>query len=269
MFSDPAPSGLAQALKPLDLPEWCYFKSVPSTNDLALTWARSGAGDGALILADRQTAGRGREHRRWETYPGAALALSLILRPTAAEAAHSARFTALAALGLVAALAPLGLQGQVKWPNDVLIEGKKVAGILVEVDWQNDALQALVVGMGVNITREAIPPARRLRYPATAVAVAAGEAVDRWDILASILHEIKRYRTFLPEPRFMEAWNQHLAFRNEQITFRLPDGNRISGEVLGVLPDGQLALWDPQGHAHSLIAGEIVWMEQSGGHQDR
>jgi BirA family biotin operon repressor/biotin-[acetyl-CoA-carboxylase] ligase len=251
------PSELIEKLSDTGVSAWRYFPVVTSTNDLALDWAGAGAADYSLIIADTQTAGRGRGDRQWVTQPGAALAFSLILRPAPNEAALVPRFTALAALSLLDALVPLGLEGKIKWPNDVLLSGKKVAGILVEADWQEDQLTALVVGMGVNVTPAAVPPDASLRYPATSMEAAAGRKLDRWVILASILHSLLNYRDLLTTPEFIRLWNERLAFRGEPVKFRFPDGKVESLKVVGVQSNGQLLLETPQGDPLSGVAGEI------------
>ncbi|HCU57122.1 MAG TPA: biotin--[acetyl-CoA-carboxylase] ligase [Anaerolineaceae bacterium] len=250
-------TSLAVQLEPLGLEDWRYYPVVTSTNDLALTWAAEGARDNSLVIADTQTAGRGRSNRQWVTHPGAALAFSLILRPTEDEIACLPRFTALAALSLLAALDQFDLKGSLKWPNDVLLAGKKTAGVLVEAEWQVDRLAALVVGMGVNVTPEAVPPAADLRYPATSIESELGETVDRWALLASILHTLMHYRDRLTAPDFIRLWNDRLAFRGEKVNFRFPDGSVRSLTVTGVQSDGRLILETPQGETLHVVAGEI------------
>ncbi len=252
-------------LDPLNLPDWRYYPEVGSTNDVALDWAQTGALDSSLVLSDSQTAGRGRKTRRWVTHPGVALAMSLILRPNKAEAAFIPRFTALAALGLVSALSRWDLKAQIKWPNDVLLNGKKVAGVLVEGDWQADRLSALIVGMGVNIAPEPVPPANQVRYPATTIETELGQSIDRWAILAEILHAIQYYRHTLTTADFLKAWNDNLAFRNQVVGFHFPDGQIKSAKVIKVQPDGRLALQLENGEPFMAVAGEIDWLGKEGG----
>lgn len=251
-------AALKPYLDPLPLSRWQYHQAAGSTNDLALDWARDGAPDRALVVADAQTAGRGRGDRRWVTRPGMALAFSLILRPTAVEAGCVPRFTALAALGLIKALEEWGLQGQVKWPNDVLLRVKKVAGVLVEVDWQDDFPTALVVGMGVNVMSDSVPPEDELRYPATSVEDVRGKEVNRWALLAETLRAMLAYREILTTPKFMEAWNAHLALRGAWVPFRMPDRETERMKVLGVLPDGSLHLETGDGEQIKAVSGEIA-----------
>lgn len=252
------PQALEAALKPLALGDWQYYPEVGSTNDLALEWARKGAPDWSLAVADEQTAGRGRADRGWVTRPGVSLAMSLVMRPSPREAMHITRFTALAALGLVQALAKMGLPAEIKWPNDVLLKGKKVAGVLVEAEWRGDGMDALVVGMGVNIKPDAVPDPAEVRFPSTSVEEAAGHAVDRWVLLADILHCMQQSRSFLSEEAFMADWNAHLAFREEWVLFRLPSGVVKRLLILGVMPDGWLSLKDMDGQSAAFTSGEIA-----------
>ena len=253
---------LAAYLDPFDLPAWQYHPVVGSTNDTALDWARAGAEDGSLVLADSQTSGRGRESRRWVTNPGAALAMSLIVRPSERESAFLPRFTALPALGLVRVLGELKLQAQIKWPNDVLLNGSKVAGVLVESEWQADTLTALVIGMGVNIAAGSVPPAAELRYPATSVETESGQKVDRWLILAEILHAIQYYRSILTSAPFLEAWNDRLAFKSQTVKFRFPNRQVKKAKVVDVQPDGRLKLQLDTGETYLAVAGEIDWLDR-------
>jgi BirA family transcriptional regulator, biotin operon repressor / biotin---[acetyl-CoA-carboxylase] ligase len=251
---------LKQVLKNLCPGEWQYHPRVGSTNDLALDWARESALDGSLVLADAQTVGRGRGGRRWLTQPGSSLAMSLILRPNPAEAACLPRFTALPALGLIHALARMGLRAELKWPNDVLLEGKKVAGVLVETAWQGEALEALVVGMGVNVNTESVPEPKHLKYPAISVEEAYGGPVDRWDLLGAALREMMALRRRITGKDFMADWNQALAFRGEWVRFCAASGGdwqECMVRILGVGSDGELVYENKAGEEAKALAGEI------------
>ncbi len=249
---------LQSYLDPLTLGAWQYHPSAGSTNDLALAWAQADAPDWALVLADVQTSGRGRVDRSWVTVPGAALAFSLVMKPSAIEKTLVQRFTALAALGLIHALKALGYTAEIKWPNDVLMEGRKVAGVLVEAAWQAETLEALVVGMGVNVSEDSIPLDGFLRYPATSVEDALGKPVDRWALLAATLRAMMDYRKVLTGDAFMQAWNNHLAFIGEWVSFCLPGEEAKPMKVLGVTPQGELILEGMNGQKVVAVSGEIV-----------
>lgn len=254
-------SDLSLYLGSLSLGAWRYFPSVGSTNDQALAWARQDAPDWALVVADAQTAGRGRNGRRWITTPGSALAMSLVLRPSLEEMRCFTRFTALGALGLMRALSGLGLTAELKWPNDILLAGKKVAGVLVEADWQADRVEYVVIGIGVNVTQESVPPSESLRYPATAVETVLGDQVDRWALLAETLKAMQAYRTILAEEAFMRAWNEGLAFNHAWVRFRMRDEAWHTVKVLEVRPDGRLALEHEGGQQTSVATGEILMLD--------
>lgn len=251
------PEALQAALNSLSLSDWQYHPVVGSTNELALDWARDGAPDWSLVVADAQTTGRGRLDRRWVSRPGVSLAMSLVLRPSAQESAYVTRFTALGALGLVNALAQMGLPAEIKWPNDVLLQKKKVAGVLVEAEWQGDVLDALVVGLGVNIQPGAVPASDDVRFPSTSVEDAACGAVDRWALLADILQAMMAARSDLTSDAFLEAWNAHLAFRGDWVQFRLPAGFIQRLRVLGILPDGRLSMQGEDGQQKAFASGEV------------
>jgi BirA family biotin operon repressor/biotin-[acetyl-CoA-carboxylase] ligase len=181
---------LKKVLSKLPLGDVRYFDSIGSTNNEALAWATSDAKDLSLVIADEQTAGRGRLDRKWFTPKGTALAFSLILRPTADEKPYLTRTVGLAALAVADALRTRGLVAQIKWPNDVLLDGRKVAGILVESVWSGEEVDCVVLGMGVNVLQGSVPSADLLQFPATSLEDALGSEVERERILHDILAEI-------------------------------------------------------------------------------
>jgi BirA family transcriptional regulator, biotin operon repressor / biotin---[acetyl-CoA-carboxylase] ligase len=252
------PEPIARYLDPLGLSAWRFFTVVGSTNDVALAWAHQDAPDESLVVANAQTAGRGRDGRHWVTEPGGSLAFSLVLRPSGDEGLYFSRFTALAALGLIQALSQLGLKAAIKWPNDILLGGKKVAGVLVEADWQADRANAVVIGLGVNVSAGSVPPAAGLRYPATAVEAVLGSKIDRWALLADILSALRDYRRLLQERAFVDAWNAHLAGRGAWVSFQVGHQQPEKLKVIGVSADGQLALARKPGEVIYASTGEIV-----------
>jgi len=248
---------LTHLLESIQRGAWQYHPVVGSTNDIALRWAKKDAPDWGLVIADQQTAGRGRGNRRWVTRPGSALAISLVMRPSPRELQMLPRFTALAALGLVEVLGGLGLQAEIKWPNDVLLGGKKVAGVLVETEWRENDLTALVVGLGVNILPESLPAADQLRYPAISVAQALDDPVDRWALLVDLVGAMKTLRPSLTSDNFVLAWNKHLAFRDEVKSINLPGGIVKDYKIIGVTPEGALRVRDCCGGQVEIVSGEI------------
>jgi BirA family transcriptional regulator, biotin operon repressor / biotin---[acetyl-CoA-carboxylase] ligase len=220
-----------------------YFETTTSTNDEALQWCGEGALDGSLVWANQQTAGRGRLSRRWITQPGSSLAFSLIFRPTQKEAAHMQLFSPLAAIAVCQALQDCyQVQAQIKWPNDVLANGKKLSGVLVEAAWLEDKLQGVVVGVGINIAPSSIPPANLSRIPATCVEDVVGKPVERGKFLAQVLKTIFALRSQMTGPAFLQTWEERLAFRQEWVCIDQPNHESTIGQVQGIDVDGNLRL---------------------------
>jgi BirA family biotin operon repressor/biotin-[acetyl-CoA-carboxylase] ligase len=235
-----------------------YFESVGSTNTLAAAWAERGAPDLSVVLADEQTEGRGRAGRKWFTPPGSALALSVLLRPGAGESdPQTTRLTALGALAVAGALGDgYGLPAEVKWPNDVLLDRKKVCGVLAEAQWLGADLQAVILGIGINVAPPAVPPDELLNYPATCVEVALGAPIERLDLLAAILEKLVALREKVYTPDFIMAWEERLAFKGEWVRVAGSD-EVLEGQVLGLDVYGRLRLKLRSGEEKSLAAGEI------------
>ncbi len=232
------------ALKDIPLGGLRYFEQAGSTNDIALAWAEEkGVQDFSLVVANEQIAGRGRNGRKWQTPPDSALALSLLLLPSSDEKRNLALFTALGALALTTFLTETyALNAEIKWPNDVLIEGKKVAGILVEANWVGDTPTGIVLGMGINIRAGAVPAPEESLFPATSLEDALRAPLARLDVLAGLLRALVEWRPRVGEDEMVAAWDEKLAFRSEQVSVQGRDGQVIHGKLLGINKDGSLRL---------------------------
>ena len=260
---------VVQALSGLPLGPLHFSQKTGSTNTDAASWVQEGAPDLALIISDEQTAGRGRLGRTWHTPPGAALAFSLVLRPSSPHTSPSgtsswsaARYTALGALAVCQALSKhYDLDAMIKWPNDVLIVGKKVAGVLAEAQWEGSHLSAVVLGIGVNVTPASVPAAEQLNYPATCVESVLGSTVPRLELLRRILVELLSWRERMWAAEFIHSWEQRLALRGQWVELRSenPSGAiyRQKGRVLGLDEAGCLKLQDAGGEVLTVSFGEL------------
>ena len=248
---------LKKALAKLPLGDVRYFDSIGSTNNEALAWATSGAKDMSIVIANEQTAGRGRLDRKWFTPKGTALAFSLILRPTEAEKPYLTRMVGLAALAVADPLRTRSLVAQIKWPNDVLLNGRKMAGILVESVWSGEEVDYIVIGIGVNVLKGAVPTADLLQFPATSLEEALGPAVEREQILHDILAGIIALRSHLGTDSFIAAWEKALAFRGEQVQAEQGDGSLVTGKLLGLENDGSLRLSAENGKSVTVRFGDV------------
>jgi len=237
-------------LHALPLPAWRFYPVTASTNDEALAWAALGAPEGSVVVAETQTSGRGRAGRRWLSHPDAGLAFSVIARPLPGEALHLSRFTAWGAVALAEALEEVyGVRAQVKWPNDVLLHGRKIAGVLAEAVWEGDSPVAVVVGIGLNLAPESVPPAEAVDFPAGCVADAVGHPPPRWPTLAALLRHMLAWRYRLRSRAFLRTWERRLAYRGQMVR---------AGETVGVLAGldarGGLRLRLPTGEERTLFA---------------
>jgi BirA family biotin operon repressor/biotin-[acetyl-CoA-carboxylase] ligase len=248
---------LKKALAKLPLGDVRYFDSIGSTNNEALAWATGGAKDLSLVIADEQTAGRGRLDRKWFTPKGAALAFSLILHITQIEKSYLTRVVGLAALAVVDALRTRGLTAQIKWPNDVLLNGRKLAGILVESVWSGEDVDCVVVGIGINVLKDAVPSADLLFFPATSLEEVLGPAIQREIVLHDILAGILSLRPHLASDSFITSWEKVLAFRGEQVQVEQGNGEMLTGKLLGLEPDGSLKLSDETGKSMTVRFGDV------------
>ncbi len=246
-----------RAISGLPLGEIRFFERIGSTNDVALAWAAGGAPDLSLVCAEEQISGRGRGGRQWFTPPGAALAFSLILRLGKQEAASLSRFSGLGALAVCEALEGLGLNPQVKWPNDVLLQRRKVCGVLAEAVWLGEELDCVVLGVGLNVTPQAVPLADKLAFPATCVEAEMGSKVSRPRLLAAILRSLLHWRGMIAEIPFLQAWERRLAFRGEAIEILSEYAPRRDGVVDGLEPDGSLRLLTASGSLLTVAFGEV------------
>jgi len=261
-------SAITRGLSGLPFSSIRYFDQIGSSNIEAAQWAAADAPDLALVIADEQTAGKGRQGRTWFTPPGGALAFSLVLRPGAtADAAlqsahHVLRFTALGTLAVCTALEDkYGLHPQIKWPNDVLLQGRKTCGVLAESQWQGESLSAIILGIGINIAANSAPPDDQVAFPATYLENFAGQQVDRLELLRSILERLLEWRQRLDSPAFITAWDQRLAFKNEWV--QVFDGSESSRSaanrsfLVGLDDQGRLMMKDQAENPFTLLTGEV------------
>ncbi len=228
-----------------------------STNDDARRLAEGGAPEGALVVAETQTAGRGRSGRRWITPPGTGLAFSLVLRPPLA-AENSAWLMMLAGVAVCAAVEQAaGVAARLKWPNDVLAGDDKAGGILLETALAGARLDYALLGIGLNVS--AAPPREAVNFPATSLAAAAGRPVARGPLLRAVLEQFEAgYQHLLAAGAspLLGAWRGRLAWLGQRVVAHTPDG-AIEGTAERAEPDGALILRLDSGEARRVVAGDL------------
>jgi BirA family biotin operon repressor/biotin-[acetyl-CoA-carboxylase] ligase len=233
-----------------------FFESIGSTNDFGMLIAKDGAAHGTLIVAEEQTEGKGRAGRRWVTPPETALAMSLVLRPERTPKEALGELTVLGAMAVVEALDGLGIEGKIKWPNDVLLSDLKVAGVLVEGSWIGDQLEHAILGIGINVRPESVPPRDEIDMPATCVDNAAGIETDRHDLLFKIISGVGRWLRYLGSPMLVDAWNQRLAYRGQWVIVKSAHGELV-GELRSISKDGRLKITQETGENFEVAFGDV------------
>jgi BirA family biotin operon repressor/biotin-[acetyl-CoA-carboxylase] ligase len=226
---------------------------VDSTNQVLLDRARAGAVEGLVLVADHQTAGRGRSGRSWEAAPGAALLVSVLLRPSLAPAeAHLV--TTVAGLAAVDVCAELGADVALKWPNDVVADDRKLAGLLSESVVVGDTVQAVVVGMGMNLRDGALPDG------AVALDALAGARVARDDVLSAWLVHLDQRYADLQAPggvaSTLTGWRAACVTLGRRVRVELPTESFV-GEAVDLDDSGRLVVATVDG-TRALAAADVV-----------
>jgi len=234
-----------------------YYSSVGSTNEVLKELAAQGAPEGTLIIADEQTAGRGRLSRKWLAPPGTSLLLSILFRPDLAPS-QAQRLTMICSLATADAIEGLtGLPAGLKWPNDIFVRGKKAGGILTESGTTGGRLDYVVVGMGLNVNL-AVSTLPELRDTATSLSQELGRDVSRLELLWKILAGIEmRYESLRIGESPHEEWAARLINLGHQVQVTMPQGVLV-GWAEGVDADGALILRLPGGQRERILAGDVT-----------
>lgn len=229
---------------------YLWRETCASTQDLLRD---SGLPEGALAVAEHQTHGRGRLGKMWEERPGESILMSILLRPPVGS--PTAQLSLVTALATALAIEHVtGLTAELKWPNDVLLGGRKVAGILLEGDGD-----AVLCGVGINVSQTADTLPRATRLPATSVALAAGRPIDRALLLAVLVDRLEaEYDRWRHDG--LRALLPAFAARH-RLTGREVTAGRVTGTVAGVADDGALVLVTADGESARVVSDEVIDLE--------
>lgn len=232
------------------------FQQIGSTNDQAHQLAQAGAPEGLAVVAEEQTAGRGRSGRRWLTPPGSALALSVVLRPTL-PAGQAGRLTMLGGLAACDAVEQVaGVPAGLKWPNDVLINGRKVAGLLVETAFTGQDLDYAVLGIGLNVSWA--PADDQVAFPATSLEAEAGRSVDRTSLLRAILAGLEVRYADVAGGQLFADWRGRLTMLGAAVELETgAAAEPFRGVAEDVDPDGALLVRGPDGGLRRFLAADV------------
>jgi BirA family biotin operon repressor/biotin-[acetyl-CoA-carboxylase] ligase len=232
-----------------------WHQQATSTNDLGIAWLRDEMNpppDGAVIVADAQTHGRGRFGRSWYAPPGSALLLTYLLRPAAN---YLPRVGMLGALAVCEALEAVGARDlTIKWPNDVHLGGRKICGVLPEACWQADRLLGVALGIGINVRVNFADPALAAR--AVSLEPALKRSVDRAELLAALLERLDDWRVRLQDSVLFSAWRARLNVFGRVVMVNV-SGAALSGTAEAVDETGALLLRLEDGKLERVIAGDL------------
>jgi BirA family transcriptional regulator, biotin operon repressor / biotin---[acetyl-CoA-carboxylase] ligase len=279
MRSEPIPSDIAalvgaraEALGPFaHHPQ--YYSCITSTNDAAARLADAGAAEGAWVVADEQTAGRGRRGRKWASPPGAGLYLSVIFRPAVRDDRTTPLLTLMAGVAAAQGVrAATGLAPNLKWPNDLVIEPpgersgfsrfRKLAGILAEAAATGGELQSVVIGIGINLTNAAYPPDVEAR--ATSIEGELGRPVERAAVLVEVLSALASWRRTLidgGQRELLDTWRALApSSRGRRVRWMAAADRAIGGITQGIDDEGALLVKTDAG-VERIIAGDVQWEE--------
>ncbi len=241
-----------------------WFAVTASTNRVAAEIGAAGASHGTVVVAEHQTSGSGKGERVWSSKPGAGLLFSVLLRPEA-RFEDLPQITLLAAVAMVDAIAANGVSGaRVKWPNDILIDGRKVCGILAETGVSPDGSVFVVLGVGLNINESLSDFPPELEEIATSLAVAAGRPLSRQRIFHAFLDALDvwlaRWRADGFDP-IREAWCARSCTLGRRVHFEVGEVT-LTGEAVGLGADGSLEIRDQGGASHRFHSGEMRFVAE-------
>jgi len=234
-----------------------HLDTTESTNSYAASILADGIAEGTVVIAEEQTAGRGRSGRVWSSEKGQNLTFSIILKPKVPPASIGV-ISLYAALGVAEAVRDItGMPADCKWPNDVLLSGRKLCGILSDASIEGGTLSSVVLGIGLNVNQTEFPP--EIRPTPTSLRLATGRWFDRVNVLSSVLERLESRYEDLQSQRFdaiIRAWESMASMMGGEIRIATHDGV-LAGIARGIAEDGGLIV-RTNGTDRKILAGDIT-----------
>lgn len=242
-----------------------HFDTINSTNTKAKELAADNCPDGTVIVSEEQTSGRGRLGRQWVSPKGKGIWMSIVLRPEISPM-EAYKVTIIAAAAVHGALSQHGINAQIKWPNDIIIGGKKVCGILTEMNAELSKIHYLVIGIGINVNTEASEIPEDLKDKASSLKIQAGKTFDRKSIFGSILNHFEPlYNDFINTGSIaasIDVCKKYSAVLNREIL--LIEGNKSSSvKVIDINNNGHLLI-EENGITREVLSGEVSLRAKDG-----
>ncbi|MFT4413067.1 biotin--[acetyl-CoA-carboxylase] ligase [Fredinandcohnia humi] len=237
-----------------------YFEeTVTSTQKIAHRLAYEGAVEGTVVVAEEQTSGRGRLDRSWYSPKHTGIWMSIILRPSIPPS-RAPQLTLLTAVAVVQAIQEVtGLEPDIKWPNDILLQQKKVVGILTELQAETERINSVIIGIGINVNQERIHFPEELSSIATSLRLEKGEPVDRAKLIQCILLKIEKlYKEYMQHGfKIVKLlWESYSTSIGKHIVARTLTGS-IEGKAIGITDEGVLLIEDLTGKIHQIYSADI------------
>ena len=236
-----------------------YEESVDSTQKIAQRLAYEDVPEGTVVIAEEQLLGRGRMERKWHSPKYTGIWMSLILRPKI-QIAKAPQLTLITAVAVVQAIEELtGLLPEIKWPNDILIRGKKVTGILTELQAESDRISSIIIGIGMNVNQSKTDFPEELQNIATSLAIGKGEKISRAALIRLVLTNLERLYLLYLEKGFAPVkllWESYAISIGKNIIARTFTGS-IHGKATGITEDGVLMIEDSMGKTHFVYSADI------------
>lgn len=236
-----------------------YYETCPSTQFIAHDEEQNGALDGTVVIAEEQTAGRGRMARPWSSVAGQGVWMSIITRPTLTPQ-QAPQMTLVAAVAVTRAIEELtGIEATIKWPNDILIDGKKVTGILTELQADPDQVKAVILGIGMNVNQDPEDFPEELQSIATSLKIITGKPIDRAQLIAKIFSFLEVYTTmyekhgFGPIKLLWEGYSNTTGKRIRAVMLN----ETITGTAIGISDEGVLELKLDDGSIRGIYSADI------------
>lgn len=235
------------------------FQETTSTNDVMEKLARDGVREGVAVFAETQTRGRGRMGRSWHSQPGKGLWFSVMLRPALAPSSAT-RLMIAAAVALARSIHGVtGLQPEIKWPNDLLIGGRKIAGILMELHAELDHLKYVILGMGVNVNHAPADLPHNLRYLVSSLAIECKRPVSRAEFAVVLLRELDVCYHMVLKGQFAglsEEWQRHSCTIGQRVRIRIGD-RLVEGLAEALDDEGGLLVRTQFGRLEHILSGDV------------
>lgn len=238
-----------------------YFPEIDSTNTQARRIAEKGAAEGEIVIAEQQTRGRGRLGRAWISPPNFNIYFSLVLRPKQLLAAEAPQITLMAAVALTETIASLVREPPlIKWPNDILMGRRKIAGILAESSIGPKGIDFVILGIGVNLNLPRLQMPEAIRDRATSLIEFARQPVDRHEFVRRLIQDLERCYGMLEQSGFgalASFWDARSALHEKRVRVEMID-DVIVGTARGIDRDGALLVEDDQGTMRRVVAGDVI-----------